>query len=90
MQVNGIELAVAEHGSPGRPAVVLLHRFPELGFSCRRQVGPLVDAGYRVLVPDLRGFGGSEAPPDPRRRRSTPLFVTCSGWSTMLASRRRS
>jgi pimeloyl-ACP methyl ester carboxylesterase len=65
VQVNGIELAVAEHGPPGGPVVVLLHGFPELGFSWRHQVGPLVSAGYRVLVPDLRGFGGSDAPPDP-------------------------
>src|ERR1700760_1981998 len=65
VQVNGIELAVAEHGPPGGPVVVLLHGFPELGFSWRHQVGPLADAGYHVLVPDLRGFGDSDAPPDP-------------------------
>jgi pimeloyl-ACP methyl ester carboxylesterase len=65
VQVNGIELAVAEHGPPGGPPVVLLHGFPELGFSWRHQVGPLADAGYHVLVPDLRGFGASDAPHDP-------------------------
>ena len=36
--------------------------FPELGFSWRHQVGPLAAAGYRVLVPDMRGFGDSDAP----------------------------
>ena len=65
MQVNGIELAVAEYGSRGGRVLVLLHGFPELGFSWRHQVGPLADAGYRILVPDLRGFGNSDAPPDP-------------------------
>lgn len=65
MRVNGIELSVAEHGPRGGPVVVLLHGFPELGFSWRHQVGPLADAGCHVLVPDLRGFGGSEAPADP-------------------------
>jgi pimeloyl-ACP methyl ester carboxylesterase len=65
VQLNGIEMAVDEHGSRGRPVVVLVHGFPELGFSWRHQVGPLADAGYHVLVPDLRGFGGSDAPPDP-------------------------
>jgi len=60
--VNGIELAVAEHGPADGPVVVLLHGFPELGFSWRHQVEPLAAAGYRVLVPDLRGFGGSDAP----------------------------
>ncbi len=62
MLVNGIELAVAEHGPEDGPVVVLVHGFPELGFSWRHQVGPLSREGYRVLVPDLRGFGDSEAP----------------------------
>lgn len=62
MQVNGIELAVAEHGPAGGPVVVLLHGFPELAFSWRHQLGPLAAAGYRLLIPDLRGFGDSDAP----------------------------
>ncbi len=62
MRVNGIELHVTEHGPADGPLVVLLHGFPELGFSWRHQVPSLAEAGYRVLVPDLRGFGGSDAP----------------------------
>ena len=62
--INGIELAVAEHGPDDGPVVVLLHGFPELGFSWRHQVAPLAAAGYRVLVPDMRGFGDSDAPDD--------------------------
>jgi pimeloyl-ACP methyl ester carboxylesterase len=60
---NGIRLKVHDEGAG--PAVVLCHGFPELGFSWRHQVGPLVEAGFRVLVPDMRGFGGSSAPPGP-------------------------
>lgn len=60
--VNGIALEVDEHGPPDGPLVVLLHGFPELGYSWRHVVGPLAQAGHRVLVPDLRGFGGSDAP----------------------------
>lgn len=62
MQVNGVELAVAEYGPADGPVVVLLHGFPELAFSWRHQVGPLAAAGYRLLVPDLRGYGDSDAP----------------------------
>jgi pimeloyl-ACP methyl ester carboxylesterase len=62
LPINGIELAVSEHGPTDGPVVVLLHGFPELGYSWRHQVGPLADAGYRVLVPDMRGFGDSDAP----------------------------
>lgn len=62
MRINGIELAVAEYGPADGPVVVLLHGFPELGYSWRHQIEPLAGAGYRLLVPDLRGFGGSDAP----------------------------
>ena len=60
---NGIELEIADEGS-GAP-VVLLHGFPELWFSWRHQIPALVDAGYRAIAPNLRGYAGSTAPPDP-------------------------
>ena len=44
------------------PLVVLCHGFPELAFSWRHQVPALADAGFRVAVPDLRGYGASSAP----------------------------
>ncbi len=62
MAANGVELSVWEHGPADGPVVLLLHGFPELGYSWRHQVQPLAEAGYRVLVPDLRGYGGSDAP----------------------------
>ncbi|MGX1668913.1 alpha/beta fold hydrolase [Streptomyces sp. NPDC055400] len=63
---NGITLRVFEHGEgrPDRPPVVLCHGFPELAFSWRHQVFALAGAGYRVLVPDMRGYGGSTRPDD--------------------------
>lgn len=60
LQVNGISLHVAEHGA-GVP-VLLLHGWPDSGFLWRHQVPYLVDHGFRVIVPDLRGFGQSERP----------------------------
>ena len=60
MQTNGIELSVTEAGS-GYP-IVLLHGFPELGFSWRHQLPALADAGFRALAPDLRGYGESDKP----------------------------
>jgi pimeloyl-ACP methyl ester carboxylesterase len=41
---------------------ILLHGFPELGFSWRHQIPALAGAGWRLLVPDLRGFGRSDVP----------------------------
>ena len=61
---NGIELDVIDAGEPGNPVVVLVHGFPESSHSWRHQIKPLVDAGYRVLVPDQRGYAHSTAPTD--------------------------
>jgi epoxide hydrolase 4 len=44
------------------PLVVLLHGFPENRSSWRHQIGPLVEAGFTVITPDLRGYGESDAP----------------------------
>jgi len=44
------------------PGVLLLHGFPDSGYVWRNQVGALVDAGFRVIAPDLRGFGESDKP----------------------------
>ncbi len=57
---NGIELNVLDEGEG--PLVVLCHGFPELAFSWRAQVPALRSAGYRVLAPDMRGFGRSSVP----------------------------
>lgn len=43
--------------------VILAHGFPELAYSWRHQVPVLAAAGYRVLAPDQRGYGGSSRPP---------------------------
>lgn len=62
---NGIGIAAHVEGSAdARRTVVLLHGFPQSSHCWRHQVRPLVDAGYRVVRPDLRGFGDSDAPQD--------------------------
>lgn len=58
--VNGIRLHYAEAGAG--PAVLLCHGWPETWFSWRHQIPALAAAGYRVLAPDLRGYGDSGAP----------------------------
>jgi pimeloyl-ACP methyl ester carboxylesterase len=58
--VNGIDLHVIDEGEG--PLLVLCHGFPELAFSWRHQIPALARAGYRVLAPDMRGFGQSSAP----------------------------
>jgi len=62
VESNGIRLRVVEEGEG--PAVVLCHGFPELAYSWRHQIPALAQAGYRVLAPDMRGYGGSSVPPN--------------------------
>jgi pimeloyl-ACP methyl ester carboxylesterase len=64
--VNGIRTHVLEAGfaassgsiSP-RPAILLVHGFPELAYSWRKVMLPLAAAGFHVIAPDLRGYGRS-------------------------------
>jgi len=62
VDLGAITLHVRDQGS-GRP-VVLLHGWPDTGDLWRHQVPALTAAGYRVIAPDLRGFGGSGKPAD--------------------------
>ncbi len=62
IEINGTTLAVDDRGD-GDP-VVLLHGFPELAYSWRHQVPALVDAGFRVISFDQRGYGASGKPTD--------------------------
>jgi len=60
IQTNGINMHIAEAGEG--PLVLLLHGFPELWYSWRHQLPALAAAGYHAVAPDLRGYGGSDAP----------------------------
>lgn len=60
--VNGIELHLTTSGPSSGPLVVLLHGFPDAWWTWRGQIGPLADAGYQVVVPDLRGYNCSDKP----------------------------
>ena len=57
----GITLSVQEAGEG--PPLILLHGFPENGL-CWAKVAPAFSRHFRVIIPDLRGYGQSDAPPD--------------------------
>ncbi|HUR35309.1 MAG TPA: alpha/beta hydrolase [Vicinamibacterales bacterium] len=63
--VNGLRMHVLEAGyeTPGRPALLLIHGYPELAYSWRKVMGPLASAGYHVFAPDVRGYGRTTPAP---------------------------
>ena len=60
VEVNGVRLHVAEAGAG--PPLVMLHGWPQHWW-CWRHLIPSLASDYRIIAPDLRGFGWSEAPP---------------------------
>ncbi|GKC85357.1 putative epoxide hydrolase [Tanacetum coccineum] len=67
IQVNGLNLHVAEIGSESSPAVIFLHGFPEIWYTWRHQMIAVAKAGYRALAPDYRGYGLSDIPSKPEK-----------------------
>jgi pimeloyl-ACP methyl ester carboxylesterase len=59
---GGLTIHVAEAGPSDGPPITLVHGFPQHWWAWRRLIGPLASDGYRVLAPDLRGAGWSDAP----------------------------
>lgn len=60
--VNGVKLHAVLAGPEQGPLVILLHGFPEFWYGWRQQIDVLANAGYRVLVPDQRGYNTSDKP----------------------------
>lgn len=94
---NGCRFHVVESGEG--PAVLLLHGFPMFWWTWRHHIPLLADAGYRVIAMDLRGYAGSDHPPegyDPRTMAAdvagvirslgeTNAVVVGHGWGGMAA-----
>lgn len=71
--VEGLPVHFVEAGQG--PAVLLLHGFPYTWFEWRHQIGPLAAAGYRVIAPDIRGFGETGKP----ERAEDYTLLHCAG-----------
>ncbi|MFC5970689.1 alpha/beta fold hydrolase [Halomarina salina] len=72
-------LHVRVAGAEDAPPVVLLHGFPEFWYGWHRQMDALADAGYRVLVPDQRGYNLSDRPAEQRAYRVERLVDDVTG-----------
>lgn len=62
LHTNGVSLHMVTAGPKRGQPVLLLHGFPEFWYAWRHQIEPLARAGYRVLVPDQRGYNLSDKP----------------------------
>ncbi len=61
VEADGVQVFYREAGDPQAPAVLLLHGFPTSSFMYRELIPRLADR-YRVIAPDLPGFGFTEVP----------------------------
>lgn len=64
LDVGDLRVLVTDHGPEDGPVVLMLHGWPDTAHLWRHQIPALVEAGYRVVAPGLRGFGGSDKPRD--------------------------
>ena len=60
IETNGIKMRLAEIGEG--PLILLAHGWPESWYSWRHQLIGLSKAGFRVIAPDMRGYGQTDAP----------------------------
>lgn len=74
---NGIRMHYVSEGEG--PLVVLLHGFPEFWYAWRHQIPALAAAGFRVVAPDLRGFGETDKPLGWQQYTMTRLTADIAG-----------
>lgn len=79
IRTNGVTLHVATAGPPDGRLVLLLHGFPEFWYGWRHQIPVLAAAGFRVVVPDQRGYNESERPDGVRRYAPAELAADAAG-----------
>jgi pimeloyl-ACP methyl ester carboxylesterase len=77
IRANEIRMHVAEAGE-GFP-VVMCHGWPELWYSWRHQLPALAAAGFRAIAPDMRGYGGTDAPAEPAEYRTSAICADILG-----------
>jgi haloalkane dehalogenase len=66
VDVDGLRLHYLDEGPKTGKPIVCFHGEPSWSYLYRKMIGPFVDAGHRVIVPDLAGFGRSDKPTDRR------------------------
>ncbi|KAJ7682417.1 epoxide hydrolase [Mycena polygramma] len=81
---SGHTWAYVDANPQGPTTILCLHGFPDLGYGYRHQIGPWARAGFRVIVPDMLGYGGSDAPVDPAQYTTKRLSADLAALLTVL------
>ena len=79
VETNGVTLHVVEAGPADGKLLILLHGFPEFWYGWHETIRPLANAGFRVVVPDQRGYNRSEKPADVSDYRIDELAADAVG-----------
>jgi len=90
IESNGVRLHTVLAGPGEGTPLILLHGFPEFWYGWRHQIGPLAQAGYRVIVPDQRGYNLSGKPAGVRDYRGEALVADLFGLMQALDVQRAS
>jgi len=77
---NGISFHMVQAGPEDGPLVILLHGFPEFWYGWRHQIDTLVGSGFRVWLPDQRGYNLSDKPTEIRDYRIDNLVEDVVGF----------
>lgn len=65
LEIGGLRIACIDEGPRDAAPILLMHGEPTWSFLYRKMIPPLLDAGHRVIAPDLVGFGRSDKPSHP-------------------------
>lgn len=79
IETNGIKLHVVQAGPKEGEVVLLLHGFPEFWYGWEKQISALASQGYRVWVPDQRGYNLSDKPKKIRDYQMKDLAADIAG-----------
>ena len=82
IHTNGVNLRCVVEGEG--PLIILMHGWPQCWYLWRHQIDPLVAQGWKVCVPDQRGYGMSDCPPDVEDYKIRTLCADIDGLATAL------
>lgn len=86
IETNGVVLRTVVEGDG--PLVIMTHGWPQCWYLWRHLIDPVVAAGYRVAVPDMRGYGASSCPPHIADYNIRTLTADVAGIATALGEER--